>query len=113
LNNNRTIYNDSQTTVVNAVTKLDRGLAEGIVPLANYGALSADAYDNFAISENDINYDSVATPAVISNTPYLALGYAFDYDWMPVLSVGASYEFTANNRALNQWMVWGKLAFAF
>lgn len=113
LNNNRTIFNDSQTTVANAVADLNR--VDGTTGLVTLGTdlLSDKAYDDFAITDADINYDSVSTPGSISHTPYLTLGYAFDYDWAPVVAVGASYEFTANNRSLNQWMVWGKFECAF
>lgn len=142
LNNNRRIYNDSQTTVVNGIDSLNRGYTLANAPLmtvvtgagldttnttpsvAYYIGMPSstktasiqavvDNYDNFALTEADINFDSVATEAVISYTPYLALGYAFDYDCKPVLSVGASYEFTASNRSINQWMVWGKFEVAF
>jgi hypothetical protein len=137
LNNNRRIYNDSQTTVVNGIDSLTRGYTLANAPLMTVvtgagnisglpyyigmpastktAALTSvvDNYDNFALTEADINFDSVATEAVISYTPYLALGYAFDYDCKPVLSVGASYEFTASNRSINQWMVWGKFEVAF
>jgi hypothetical protein len=138
LNNNRTIYNDSQTTVVNSIDSLNRGFTLANAPLTQVvsgianpaagipyyigmpsttktAALTSviDNYDNFALTEADINYDSVATEAVISYTPYLALGYAFDYDCKPVLSIGGSYEFTASNRSINQWMLWGKFEIAF
>lgn len=125
LNNNRTIYNDSQTTVVNAVTSRARAFTLDntpliVLPFPSRGtsgtpdtAKALAQYDNFAITDADINYDSVSTPGSISHTPYLTLGYAFDYDWAPVVAVGASYEFTANNRSLNQWMVWGKFECAF
>lgn len=115
LNNNRTIYNDAQTTSANQVTDLGRSLIAGsttVVTVSNI-ALSDAAYDDFAITEAQINYDSVATPAAITQTPYLVLGYAFESDWKPVLSVGASYEFTQSNRALNQWLVWGKFEIGF
>ncbi len=76
-------------------------------------ALVATAYDDFAISADEINYESVATPGTITNTPYLVLGYAFESDYKPQLSVGGSYEFTTSNRSLNQWLVWGKFEIAF
>ncbi|MBP9765449.1 hypothetical protein KBD08_03895 [Candidatus Babeliales bacterium] len=112
LNNNRTIYNDSQTTVVNAISVLNRGNTGALFGLSNE-ALTDDAYDSFAISEAEISLDSVASVAAITNKPYITLGYAFDCDWAPVLGIGASYEFTSGNRALNQWLVWGKFEFAF
>jgi len=129
LNNHRTIFNDAQTAAVNVVDSLARGYTAANVALVTVPAgqpvnnvfsgvtentaAALAQYDNFAITDADINYDSVSTPGSISHTPYLTLGYAFDYDWAPVVAVGASYEFTANNRSLNQWMVWGKFECAF
>lgn len=144
LNNNRRIYNDSQTTVVNGIDSLARGftlannplvavtkgvqdsdtngtavepsryyMAQASTTQANAIAAAVASYDAFAITEADINYDSVATDAVITHAPYLALGYAFDYECKPVLSLGAKYDFTVTNRGVNQWMVWGKFEVAF
>lgn len=113
LNNNRTIYNDSQTTAVNATTRINRVNATPAIVGLNGLVVSASNYDDFAITSDEINYQSVATPGVITNTPYLVLGYAFESDYKPQLSVGGSYEFTTSNRALNQWLVWGKFEIAF
>lgn len=113
LNNHRTIYNDAQTASVNQVTDLARiNATPAVVTLANV-PLAATNYDDFAITSDEIDYNSVATPGVITNTPYLVLGYAFESDYKPQLSVGGSYEFTTSNRALNQWLVWGKFEIAF
>jgi hypothetical protein len=116
LNNNRTIYNDSQTTAYNAVTNLSRvtpvTTPTALVTIAGNN-LVATAYDDFAITSDEINFESVATPGTITNTPYLVLGYAFESDYKPQLSVGGSYEFTTSNRSLNQWLVWGKFEIAF
>lgn len=117
LNNNRTIYNDSQTTAVNVVSNVGRtnSAATAFVTLEDValGSSLTVSYDDFAITSDEINYGSVATPGVITNTPYLLLGYAFESDYKPQLSVGGSYEFTTSNRALNQWLVWGKFEIAF
>ena len=137
LNNNRRIYNDSQTTVVNSIDSLTRGFTLANNPFApvthgageapnpqRYTAMASstqaegvaalvDKYDAFAITASDINLDSVATDAVITHAPYLSLGYAMDYECKPVLSLGAKYDFTVTNRGLNQWMVWGKFEVAF
>ncbi|MBI2345270.1 hypothetical protein HYV10_04355, partial [Candidatus Dependentiae bacterium] len=138
LNNNRRIYNDSQTTVVNGIDSLKRGFTlanlpyedvvhghgTGTTPIERYTAMPSSTaaegvsalvakYDAFAITEADINLDSVATDAIITHAPYLALGYAFDYECKPVLSLGAKYDFTTTNRGINQWMVWGKFEVAF
>ncbi|MBM18254.1 MAG: hypothetical protein CL947_04275 [Epsilonproteobacteria bacterium] len=98
LNNARTIYNDATLSELS--------------PSIN-SAVTADNYDDFAIVEADVNLDSAATPAALIHTPYLSLGYAWDSDCKPAVSMGASYEFSAGNRALNKWMLWGKCEFAF
>ncbi len=116
LNNNRTIYNDAQTAAYNVVDNLSRvtpvTTPTSLVTIAGNN-LVATNYDDFAISSDEIDYNSVATPGVITNTPYLVLGYAFESDYKPQLSIGGSYEFTTSNRALNQWLVWGKFEIAF
>lgn len=116
LNNNRTIYNDSQTTAYNAVTSLTRinpAAAPQTLTTIAFNDLSDAQYEDFAISSSEINLDSVATPAAITNTPYLALGYAWESDYKPALSIGGSYEIASGNSALNQWLVWGKFEIAF
>lgn len=116
LNNNRTIYNDSQTTAYNVIDNLSRvtpiTTPTSLVTIAGNN-LVATLYDSFAITSDEIDYHSVATPGVITNTPYLTLGYAFESDYKPQVSIGGSYEFTTSNRALNQWLVWGKFELAF
>lgn len=118
LNNNRTIYNDSQTTVYNAVDSLLRVNAAGtsttgdLVTLAGTVVAATD-YDDFQITSDQIDYNSMATPGAIVNTPYLSLGYAWDSEHKPQFSIGGSYEFTTSNRALNQWLLWGKFELAF
>lgn len=112
LNNNRTIYNDSQTTCFNAVDSLLRQDGTALMTLANV-ELAATDYDDFEITADQIDYNSMATPGVIVNTPYLALGYAWDSEHKPQFSIGGSYEFTTSNRALNQWLLWGKFELAF
>ncbi len=128
LNNHRTIFNDSQTTeVVPAIGSPffsdppDRVFDAGsyIDKVGDFAAAIADAditatYDKFAITEADVNLDSAASPAALVHTPYLTLGYAWDSDCKPAVSVGASYEFSAgNNRAISNWLVWGKFELAF
>ncbi|MBP7854345.1 hypothetical protein KAZ82_00230, partial [Candidatus Babeliales bacterium] len=114
LNNNRTIYNDSQTTAYNVVSCANRtnSTPNAYVTTENV-LLAATNYDDFAIGEELIDFDSVATSAAVTNTPYLLLGYAFSGDYHPQFSIGGSYEFTTSNRALNQWLVWGKFEIAF
>lgn len=97
-NATRTIYNDSyqSTPIVNAV-------ALG----------SEDFYNAASISSSDLNLDSAASPAAFTNTPYLALGYAFNEEKSSVFSVGVSYEMSATNGYINDWTLWGKFGFSF
>lgn len=129
LNNNRTIYNDAQLMSVNqslapndgsnTAAPSNSGTGMGSIGLLNGLAsttLSTSGlaeYDDFSISEKDVNLDSASTPASIVHTPYATLGYAWDSECKPALSVGAQYEFSQGNTALNKWMVWGKFEFAF
>lgn len=115
LNKFRTIHNDSQTTTINAIDSLTRGytLANAIVTsTAGQAALSA-AYADAAITEEMIDFNSASSAAVVAHTPYLSLGYAWESDCKPQVSIGGSYEFSAGNAAMNQWLVWGKFEVAF
>ncbi len=96
-NQTRTIYNDSYQSTPVAVAAGDSQ------PFYNYASISA----------SDLNLDSAASPAVYTNTPYLALGYAFNEEKSSVLSVGASYEVSATNGYINDWTLWGKFGFTF
>lgn len=118
LNNNRTIYNDSQTTCFNATANLVTSDNAGatVINLAGTDIASDDnkaVYSQFAISEEQVNLDSAATPSSVTYTPYASLGYAWSSDCKPAVSVGGEYAFSLGNRALNKWMVWGKFEFAF
>lgn len=120
LNNARTIYNDATLSEVNPGVAtvsiiptdsvfLNSDIGAGVTPTT-----ASETYAKFALTEADVNLDSAATPSSLVHTPYLTLGYAWDSDYKPVISVGGSYEFSAgNNRAISQWMVWGKFELAF
>lgn len=114
LNNHRTIYNDAQLMSVNAVDSFARkeNAATPVTTLAN-SLLTDTLYEKFQITQSEANLDSATQDAVLSHTPYLALGYAWNSDCKPEISVGAQYEFSQGNRAINKWMVWGKFEFAF
>lgn len=118
LNNNRTIYNDSQTTCFNATANLVKSDNSGTVVINLAGEdIASDAnkavYSQFAIDQDQVNLDSAATPSSVTYTPYASLGYAWSGDCKPAVSVGGEYAFSLGNRALNKWMVWGKFEFAF
>jgi len=75
----------------------------------------ADEYQNYTITECDLDLQSAAHPAILSYTIHGALGYRWDECEYPVhINAGASYEFADDvNTVLNRWTVWGKLGFAF
>ncbi len=116
LNNNRTIFNDAQTSAYNVVDSLTRVSPVSTPTTLNTiaAALLADTnYSYFAIGEDQINLDSASSAAVLSQTPYATIGYAWESDYQPQFSIGGSYEFSPNNQSLNQWLVWGKFEIAF
>ncbi len=81
---------------------------------------SAYAYDgavvgtDAAINEEHLDYHSVATPGQFTNKLYAAFGYECHKREYPVMAgIGASYEFTNRNTALENWAVWAKLGMAW
>ncbi len=121
LNNGRTIYNDSQTTSENAVPALymkaiggdTATLVYNLAQSAANATANQDLYDQYVITQDQLDLDSAATPEGYIHSPYAVLGYAFGCDHKSVISLGGSYEFSSNNSAMNQWNVWGKFEFAF
>jgi len=98
-NANRTIYNDAyQSSPIAQLVPDDASLAR-------YNAASVQA--------SDLNLNSAASWSTMVNTPYLVLGYAFNEERSSVFSIGGSYEFTASNDYINDWMLWGKFSFTF
>lgn len=97
-NANRTIYNDAYQSS----------------PVANTTAgASAALYNAAAVQASDLNLRSAASWSTMTNTPYLVLGVAFNEERSSVLSIGGSYEFTASNDYINDWMLWGKFSISF
>ena len=74
---------------------------------------SQSQYNAASITAADLNLDSAASPAAFTNTPYLALGYAFNEEKSSVVSLGASYEVSATNGYINDWTLWAKFGFTF
>lgn len=102
------------TNVINGLPESPYHVSNLISSSVGYNAAPNDVYDLFVITEDEINLDSAASPAVLTNTPYLSLGYAFEMcDRPSQFSVGGSYEFSHNNAALSQWTVWGKFDLQF
>ena len=81
--------------------------------LSNLSCHRQSQYSDFSISATDLNLDSAASPAAFTNTPYMAIGYAFNEEKSSVFSLGVSYEIAATNGYINDWMLWVKFGFSF
>lgn len=63
------------------------------------------------ISIADLDLNSAAHPAFLTNIVYGALGHQWDIGNYPLmLSLGGSYEWSAPNTALDRWTVWGQFS---
>lgn len=103
-NISRTIYNDAYQS-----TPTSNG---GIGGTGQAGQSQAQ-YEAASIKATDLNLSSAASPAIFTNTPYLAIGYAFNEERSSCFSAGVSYEVSATNGYINDWMLWGKFSFTF
>lgn len=75
---------------------------------------SSTDYNAAALNVNNLNFDSAAHPAVISNTIYGGAGYQCNRGNVPFFfSVSGSYEFSRINTTLERWMVFGKFGINF
>lgn len=72
-------------------------------------------YDNSLIQETDLDLNSAATPALLSNTLYGTLGFQCDDREYPLFgNFGGSYTFSKNNDAVpRRWVLWAKMGVSF
>jgi len=66
------------------------------------------------VTAQNINVDSAAAPAALSNKIYLAL--ARDIEIQSIITfvgIGASYEIGNSYTALSNWALWGKIGFSY
>jgi len=81
---------------------------------ANQLAFSAANFSTSLIQESDLDLESAAHPAVLSNSIYGAAGYRWDDRCYPMFAgFGGNYEFGKDNSVLNRWTVWGKCGVSF
>jgi|GEM_PF-383033 len=77
-------------------------------------AYTAANYAATQIQKADINIESAAAPAALSYIIYGSVGYNWGTKCYPTFAgLGASYEFTQNNAAIERWNLWGKLGFSY
>lgn len=76
---------------------------------------SNDNYsENLAIKESDLNLQSAATPAAITNIFYGSLGYKWDCWCFPMfMGIGGSYQLASDAGAISRWTVWGKIGVSY
>ncbi|MDR3647214.1 MAG: hypothetical protein P4L22_06750 [Candidatus Babeliales bacterium] len=66
------------------------------------------------IQLTDINLSSAAHPRVLTNKFYGSVAYDFTIHQRPLnVGLSASYEFTNNKNALEEWAVWGNFGVEF
>lgn len=77
-----------------------------------YEALDGTAVD-IPLKEADLDLDSAAHPATISQMVYATVGGYKEGDKPCMYEVGGSYEFSCINTSLNRWGVWALLQHSF
>lgn len=65
------------------------------------------------ITRCDLDLESAATPTQMIHTLYGSLGYTLQQNNPVIFSLGTSYDFSANNHAPNQWLIWLQLGIRF
>lgn len=70
---------------------------------------TATLYNQLALTEEDLSFESASSPCAISHTFYGSLGYRWDDLCYPVfVNLGGSYELASEKGAISRWLVWGK-----
>lgn len=97
-------WTPAQATIAGNVRMLD---TDQVVSLANYS--------QSLILASDLDLDSAAHPAMISNTIYGSLGYKWEDMCNPLhMNIGGSYEWAGKDFAvMNRWTLWGKFGVSF
>ncbi len=96
---------------INLARTIKQAFACADIDHANYTATPA----NFrTIQRSDLDLDSAAHPATVSNTLYGTIGYEWeDYCYPMFVTLGGSYEWSHVNAALSRWTAWGKFGFSY
>jgi hypothetical protein len=72
-------------------------------------------YETAVIQVTDLDLNTAATPAILTNTLYATLGFHLYERAHPLFgNVGASYTFSKNNDAVpRRWVLWAKMGLSF
>lgn len=83
--------------------------------LNNADPVSLANYSLSLIQASDLDLDSAAHPAILSNTVYGSLGYKWADMCNPLhMNIGGSYEWAGKDFAvMNRWTLWGKFGVSF
>lgn len=78
-------------------------------------SIPLEAYTESLILASDLDLDSAAHPAILSNTVYGSLGYQWADMCNPLhMNIGGSYEWAGKDFAvMNRWTLWGKFGVSF
>ena len=77
-------------------------------------AISLQSYALHTLQICDIDLNSAAAPAVLSNTVYAGVDYNFNCWCMPgFVGVSGLYEFSLANASSDRWIVVGKVGFSY
>jgi hypothetical protein len=93
------------------VTNLDNPLATALVlipvPLADY--------ETVVIQATDLDLNTAATPAILTNTLYATVGFhLYEREYPLFGNVGGSFTFSKNNDAApRRWVIWTKMGVSF
>lgn len=96
---------DGQTSFIRTIK--DNASCADVTPDGSTGITYA------ALSIDDLDLYSAAHPAYLSSTGYATVGYKWGENCPNFVGVGASYEGTHNNTALERWTIWAKYGITF
>lgn len=77
--------------------------------------VEVDNYEMAVIKATDLDLNSAATPAILTNTLYATLGFDLEDREYPLFgNVGGSFTFSKNNDAVpRRWVLWAKMGLSF
>ncbi|HSC24624.1 MAG TPA: hypothetical protein VLB80_00200 [Candidatus Babeliales bacterium] len=90
-------------------------LQVGAAPTVTLIPVPVDNFETVVIQATDIDLNSAATPAILTNTLYGTLGFHLQEREYPLFgNFGASYTFSKNNDAApRRWILWVKSGVSF
>ncbi len=83
--------------------------------IENITPVPLDEFQQFTVTQADIDLQSAATPCMISHFVFFGIGANWDEINYPLfMNGGVSYEFSnSNNAVLSRWVVWAKSGISF